>query len=325
MAKVDNFQIIRKLLKFEKPGDCYYLQLLHRQSDDPMVDGKPDPNYHGNMHSRSIKDYFIPSLEYLDQKEAEIKQLCDQFNVRAYIRLNKRNYQQISFAILKHITEQLVSGQSFNSPFSLIASAAGNSNCAGDGKTWVLDLDGEYLPYKKDIYEMLFQCDPIRTELKDFMEDEEPTSDEEFEEIAEKFIEKNFSEVPTKHGLHIISRPFNTKTFKDIWEQYTLLRHVTAPIPQNKEYEDCKIVFSLTDKYINHAEALKECLQKAKCNSIGTIEVEKIDQNKTLVRIDCPFDKKILEREWHVYCLSEHFFMKCFDMHKDNPSVLYCP
>lgn len=169
---------------------------------------------------------------------------------------------------------------------------------------------------------MLFQCDPIRSELKEFMEDEVSNS---YEEIAEKFIERNFTEVPTKHGIHIISRPFNTKTFKDIWEQYTLLQHITAPIPQNKEYEAGKIVFSLTDKYINHAEALRECLQKAKWNPTGIIEVEKIDQNKTIVRIDCPFDKKILEREWHVYCWSEHFFMKCFDMHKDNLTVLFSP
>ena len=53
---VDNFDKIRSLLKFENDGDCYYVQLLRRQSDDPMTNGKPDPNYHGNMHSRSIKD-----------------------------------------------------------------------------------------------------------------------------------------------------------------------------------------------------------------------------------------------------------------------------
>lgn len=65
---VNNFETIKNLLKFDKLGDCYYLQLLRRQSDDPMIGGMPDPNYHGNMHSRSIKDYFIPSLEYFEQK-----------------------------------------------------------------------------------------------------------------------------------------------------------------------------------------------------------------------------------------------------------------
>ena len=165
---VDNFDKIRSLLKFENEGDCYYVQLLRRQSDDPMTNGKPDPNYHGNMHSRSIKDYFVPSLEYFDQKKEEMKSLCDTFNVRAYIRLNKRNYQQISFAIMKHITEQLVSGQTFNSPFSLVASAAGNCNCAGKDKTWILDLDEEYVTYKDSIYEMIVGCEPFKSEWEQF-------------------------------------------------------------------------------------------------------------------------------------------------------------
>ena len=322
MAKVDNFAIIRKLLKFEKPGDCYYLQLLRRQSDDPMKDGKPDPNYHGNMHSRSLKDYFIPSIEYLDTKEQEIKTLCDVFNVRAYIRLNKRNYQRVGLAMTKHYIEQLESGQTFNSPFSLVASAAGNANSAGEAKTWILDLDEEYVPHKKVIYDMLCQCMPIKEKWDEFCN----TQSEIFKyRWLSTFAEMNFSEVPTKHGIHIISRPFNTKTFKDLWEQYTMQYHITAPIPQSAEYEKGRTVFSLTDKYLNHAEALKECLRKAKCNPTGAIEIVKMDQNKTLVKIDCPFYTKKLEDEWHIYCESEHFWMKCFDIHKDNPTILYVP
>jgi hypothetical protein len=223
---------------------------------------------------------------------------------------------------MKHITEQLVSGQSFNSPFSLVASAAGNANCAGDEKTWILDLDEEYLPYKKVIYAMVLQCEPIASKWKEFQD----TQAEMFKDRwRDTFIDMNFSEVPTKHGIHIISRPFNTKTFKDLWEQYTAQNHITAPIPQNKEYENGKTVFSLTDKYLNHAEALKACLQSAKRNPSGAVEIVKIDQNKTLVKIDCTFDLTKLYREWHIYCDSEHFWMKCFDIHKDNPSVLYCP
>lgn len=322
MAKVDNFAIIRKLLKFEKDGDCYYLQLLRRQSDDPMKDGKPDQNYHGNMHSRSLKDYFIPSLEYLDTKEQEIKTLCDVFNVRAYIRLNKRNYQRVGLAMTKHYIEQLESGQTFNSPFSLVASAAGNANSAGEAKTWILDLDEEYLPHKKVIYDMLCQCKPLSDSLQDLL------NDPGIPDIIDRnmhFLKQYFTEVPTKHGIHIISRPFNTKTFKDFWEQYTAQYHITAPIPQSAEYEKGKTVFSLTDKYLNHAEALKECLRKAKCNPTGAIEIVKMDDNKTLVKIDCPFDPNKLVREWHIYCVSEHFWMKCFDIHKDNPTILYVP
>lgn len=57
---VDNFKLIRDYIKkiigsgTWKEGDCFYVQLLRRQSDDPLIDGKKDKKYHGNMHSRSI-------------------------------------------------------------------------------------------------------------------------------------------------------------------------------------------------------------------------------------------------------------------------------
>ena len=46
---VDNFGIMRKLLKFEEEGDCYYVQLLRRAADDPKPEGVPDPKYHKNL------------------------------------------------------------------------------------------------------------------------------------------------------------------------------------------------------------------------------------------------------------------------------------
>lgn len=329
MAKVDNFDIIRKILKFENPGDCYYLQLLRRQSDDPMIDGNPDPNYHGNMHSRSLKDYLIPSIEYLDRKASEIRKLCDVYNVRAYIRLNKRTYNSISMAMLKHIVEQLTSGQSFNSPYSLVASAAGNANAAGKDKTWILDLDAEYLPFKNEIYKMIIECQPYDTIYKEWTAGWVPLDGQILPDTQSKmfdqFCEANFTEIPTKHGIHIIARPFNTKELSDRWYKFTSDNLITSPIPQSAQYEDVKTVFSLTDKYLNHAEAFKECLRKAKKNPTGSILIEKSDNNKTLVKIECPFDPMVLDREWHCYCTSERFFMKCFDCHKDNPSILYVP
>lgn len=114
---VDNFDQIEKLLNFEKKGDCYYVQLLRRQSDDPMVDGRPDPAYHGNMYSRSLKDYLISSIEQFRDLRKEMVTLCDTFNVRAYIRLNKRNYKNISTKMLKHIADQIDSGETYCSSY----------------------------------------------------------------------------------------------------------------------------------------------------------------------------------------------------------------
>lgn len=321
---VDNFDKIRSLLKFENEGDCYYVQLLRRQSDDPMTNGKPDPNYHGNMHSRSIKDYFVPSLDYFDQKKEEMKSLCDTFNVRAYIRLNKRNYQQISFAIMKHITEQLVSGQTFNSPFSLVASAAGNCNCAGKDKTWILDLDEEYVTYKNSIYEMIVECEPFKSEWEQFKLFCSNTALLQNGEWFKNFVKNHFTEIPTKHGIHIISKPFNTATFKANWQAFVDEKCVTPPIPQNKLFGENKTVFSLTDTYLKHVNGFESCLKNS-IKNIADITTERLDDNKTIVTIVGAYDSEKLVELWHTYCVQSAYGMKCFDIHKDNPTALYFP
>lgn len=202
---VDNFKIIRSLLKFEKPGDCYYVQLLRRQSDDPKIGGVPDPAYHGNMHSRSIKDYFISSLEYFDEVEKEIKTICETFNVRAYIRLNKRTFKDISLAMFKHITEEICSGETFAAPLHLVASAAGRANAAGKDKTWIVDVDAEYVPYKNAIVDMIAKCEPFQ-----------PAS--------------GIMELQTKHGFHLITKPFNTQRMGSLWCDFCAAQSIDLPI-----------------------------------------------------------------------------------------------
>lgn len=204
MAIRDNFDLIREHLTFENDGDCYYVQLLRRQSDDPLIDGKKDPAYHGNMHSRSIKDYFISSLDHFDRVKDEIKMLCDMFNVRAYIRLNKRNYKHIALAMLKHIAEQAYSGETYSSPFHMISSAAGKSCSAGKDKTWIFDEDAEYMPYEDKIKDLIEQCEPFDTKKVLYM-------------------------IPTKSGRHLITRPFNVQKFKTLWAQDEELNKLPCP------------------------------------------------------------------------------------------------
>ena len=324
---VDNFEKIRPLLRFEQPGDCYYVQLLRRQSDDPMINGLPDPDYHGNMHSRSLKDYLIDSLEKFDRKREEIKKLCDTFNVRAYIRLNKRTYNKISMSMLKHIVDQLSSGQSFNSPFSLVASAAGLSNCAGTDKTWILDLDAEYLLHLPSIKRMLLNCKPIDQwflNWKDLRGIDKEANDE---NTIMMFFDMCFPEVKTKNGLHLISRPFNICALNDQWQKYVQEHHVPAPLPQHK-IEEAKdengnpvpyYVFSLTDYYLKHAdEFVKICKFHAQTEKIV------IDKNKVVVHYHSSLFGE-LENDWTRYCAQASLGMKMFDVHKDNPTILYVP
>lgn len=217
---VDNFEQIEKFLTFTEPGDCYYVQLLRRQADDPLIDGKKDPKYHGNMHSRSIKDYFIKSVDQLKDVKEDIITLCKTFNVRAYIRLNKRNYKHMALAMLKHISEQVYCGQTFSSPLHLVASAAGMACAAGKNKTWIVDIDQEYLQFKDAIYDMMLLCAPYFAEYEEWCN----------RKLGDRkaFIEKTFTEIPTKNGLHIIARPFHTEQFSELWHNYATANGLTV-------------------------------------------------------------------------------------------------
>ena len=239
---VDNFELIKNYIEKQmidrEHGDCYYVQLLRRQADDPLKNGVKDPKYHGNMHSRSIKDYLIKSPEHLEDVKEDIIALCNMFNVRAYIRLNKRNYKNIALEMMKHIAEQCASGETYSSPFHLVSSACGNCCQAGEDKTWIVDLDKEYLPYEKEIIDMICQCMPISAKLQEIYD----TTNAEIhstgnpcgvsmEEIKQKYVAENFFIVPTKSGKHIVCKPFNKMTFQQNWEQFCMSSGIELKCP----------------------------------------------------------------------------------------------
>lgn len=79
---VDNFDLIKSLLKFESKDDFYYLQIIQRSKDNLDI----------GANNRLVRSYCIRSLEYFEGKKKEIKQMCSIFKARAYIHLNKRSY-----------------------------------------------------------------------------------------------------------------------------------------------------------------------------------------------------------------------------------------
>jgi hypothetical protein len=78
---------------------------------------------------------------------------------------------------------------------------------AGKDKTWIVDLDKEYLSYEEEIKEMILDCEPY----KRMMEETGKTRDE---------IKKEFFVVPTKSGKHIIVKPFNRQMFSMKWKEF---------------------------------------------------------------------------------------------------------
>jgi hypothetical protein len=158
------------------------LQIMRRTKDQKGHEGK---------HKQSIiKSYFISSPEYLEMKRDEIVKLCEMFNARAYINLNKKSYKQVSLKALAILAGK-ISQEDYNIK-TLFESAAGQTGACDGDKSWIVDFDS------KDLGEL--------DRIKDIINSVEPICDN-------KIIET----VPTRHGYHLISKPFNKKAF---YEKY---------------------------------------------------------------------------------------------------------
>ena len=192
---VDNFELIKPLLSFDKHGDFYFLQILQRKKDGCNV-----PNSSDNQR-RLVKDYHITSTEKLDSLRDEIIASCNETGARAYIRLNKRNYRTVSMAFAEETLMKSRTNQEFGNTFNEINSVIGRYPEPGKGnKTWIVDIDNTNVDSKivKDIKDIIVNyCQPFD-------------------------VEKIVAVIPTKSGVHLITRPFNQETFYRMFSQLKL-------------------------------------------------------------------------------------------------------
>lgn len=182
---VDNFKLIRDYLKFESEDDFYFLQILQRKKDGPGHNGVKVTGT--NNKSRAIKTYYISSVEYLDKIEGEVKHLCDYFNARAMIILSRRSYKQTALLEMVQVSNMIMSGQYMN------VKSAYNSSCVKSkslDKYFLIDIDEEDLAHKEFI--------------KNYIQNEARN-----DEV--NYGERILLELPTKHGYHLITTPFDVR------------------------------------------------------------------------------------------------------------------
>ena len=182
--KVDNFDLIKKHIHSSDSNEFYMLQIMRRTKDQKGYDGK---------HKQSIiKTYFISSVEYLDSKRDEIVGLCEMFNARAYINLNKKSYKQVSLKALEILAGKIVHEE--YDIRSLFESACGQTGACDGQKTWIVDFDSKDLDELDRIKNIIDSIDP-------------------------KGVSKIVETVPTRHGYHLITRPFNKKAFYEMYNE----------------------------------------------------------------------------------------------------------
>ena len=183
-----NFPKVKKFLNFDNEGDFYYLQIIQRKKENPDL----------SKSEKVIKNYYIENLEYLERKQNEIIKLCDNFNARAYLRLNRRNYKDLTYRMNKLLAKYMHSKQ-YRATMTIWDKVCGRYH-AEDNKLWIIDLDdivGD--EGKKDMGRLCFlinQLQPVDVETK---------------------VQ---AVLPSKNGFHIISTVFNVKRFNELIDKY---------------------------------------------------------------------------------------------------------
>jgi len=102
---IDNIELIKPLLNFEKEGDFYMLYVFKRKKD------QPEDERDNHQSVRTIKTYCIESIDHLNRRYDEIKQLCEMFKARAYIHVQKQNHFDVSLSMMVDLAQRIQNGQ----------------------------------------------------------------------------------------------------------------------------------------------------------------------------------------------------------------------
>ena len=192
---VDNFELIKPMFYFNEANDMFFhLQIVQRAKDHKGENKK--------VKESAIKTYFIRSREHLDRVKEEVIFLCEHYGARAYINVAGKDFRNLQDLLLAKLAEYNLNG-TVRDPRRILNSAAGELKSISS--KWVVDIDD--VSMKESIKERLFELYAEAWSRKG-----SDISIEALREVEKSYI---YAEVPTKSGIHLIVRPFNTKAFSE--------------------------------------------------------------------------------------------------------------
>lgn len=134
-------------------------------------------------HSHNIKFYYVYSKEYLDKIESEIITLCNTFNARAYIAINKQSFYKVAFQTLQELSDNILQNNWKN--IKNIYTSCCGKYINTDNRKWLIDIDN--IELKEDVIKFINNAEPK--------------------------IDRTIIEIPTKNGVHLITSPFDRRNF----------------------------------------------------------------------------------------------------------------
>lgn len=171
---VDNIELIRKTLKFDKFGEFYYISIMQRNKDGIKVASSHDS-------CRRIRTFYVFSLEEFDKVVPFIKEICNKIGARCYIELNRKDIFKCQIECIKRLAECIEhrTTKSRTIMDSVVAEAISRD------KLWMIDADG----YKPDNV----------TDIIEYIKNHNGT---------------HYAIIPTVNGCHIITSRFDSRNFK---------------------------------------------------------------------------------------------------------------
>jgi len=188
---VDNFEIINGLLNFDKPNSFYFLQILQRRKENPELP----------TNSKVINNYYLYTREDLFKLRDRIIEDCQKYNARAYINVNVLDLEKIGMFTAQKILDLIIK-KDFKSIKNAYPSVCG-SHHSEENKRWVVDIDTKDIDFISNVKK---EIEKLHSEIKN-----------------NKY--KILTELPTRHGYHLISNPFRLDKFKDLFPDVTVQKN----------------------------------------------------------------------------------------------------
>lgn len=191
---VNNFELIKTLLKFEDKDDFYFCQIIQRKKD-----GNDVPS--ANNGYRTIRSYYIRSFEDYERRIPAIIQLCEQNNARAYINLNVRNAKEVALQCSKAYID-LVLEDRCNQGHRVYDHCCGITPKKGEKRRWIVDVDTKDATVIASIVGIINKCRSANR-------------------VTNEYYNNVIASIPTANGYHLVTIGFDKHLFKQYLDNET--------------------------------------------------------------------------------------------------------
>jgi hypothetical protein len=172
----DNFEQVKGLLTFDSPDDFYFCQIIKRKKENKEL----------GSNSHVVKTYFIKSVADIDKDKGEMICLAEYHNARVCINLNKRSFERMAFHALRKVAD-VIMNKDYSQARKAYASVCG-VYMSDEDKKWIVDIDVKGR-VANEILKTIDECMPVGNKLITILD--------------------------TKNGVHLITKPFDTRGFRD--------------------------------------------------------------------------------------------------------------